>query len=69
MTVALADTLLKLIWQDGYSLGESVILHKGTLCTHIDASKDGERWSVIAPNRYTAAVELMDQLGWDFEDG
>jgi hypothetical protein len=49
--------------------GESTVLHNGQLYAYLDASKGGERWRVLAPTRYEAAVELMVQLGWDLEDG
>ena len=69
MTTTLTDTLLKLVWQDGYSIGESMVYHRGQLLSYIDAAKDGQRWRVLAPDRYAATCELMQQLGWDLEDG
>ena len=34
----------------------------------MEASRDGERWVVVAEDRYEALVELMEQLGWDLMD-
>jgi len=59
------DTLLQLISEDGYSTGKATLLRRGRLCSYIDASKDGERWRVIADNRLDAVVKLMEMLGLD----
>ena len=64
----LPDTLLYLITQDGFSVGESAVFHKGKQCAYLDAAKDAQRWAVIADNRYEAACELMLALGWDLTD-
>ena len=65
----LPDTMLKCVWNDGFSLGETTVLIRRKQYTHISASKGGERWAVIAPTRYEAVAELMEQLGWDLADG
>ena len=65
----LPDTLLKLVSEDGFSTGETGVLIRGEMYTKVDASKGDERWVVAAPTRYEATVELMQQLGWDLEDG
>ena len=69
MSTVLADTLLELIHRDGYGLGETAIIGRYGLQVHMDASKGGERWAVIAPTCYEAAATLMEQLGGDLMDG
>jgi len=64
----LPDTLLSLIHQDGCSAGEASVFQWGRQLDYVDASKDGERWVVYAEDRYTAVVELMEQLGWEIWD-
>ena len=66
---ALSDTLLYLIKQDGYGIGEMSIIHRGRQCAYIDAYRKGQRWVVMADSRYEAACELMLQLGRDLMDG
>ena len=65
----LPDTLLYLIRQDGYGIGEMSIFYDGRQCAYVDAYRNGERWVVIADNRYDAACELIQQLGWELMDG
>ena len=65
----LPGTLIYMIRQDGYSVGKTTIVHKGRLCSYVDAGKDGHKWQIIALNRYQTACELMQQLGWDLIDG
>ena len=69
MNSRLPDILLHLVQKDGYSVGETSIMHDDQLCACIDASKDDHRWCIIASDQYAAVVELMLQLGWDLEDG
>lgn len=69
MTV-MADILIKLIWKDGYSVGEvEYLTEDGNSVCGLDASKNGHRWQSVKPTRYEAAVDLMIQLGWDLMDG
>jgi len=65
----LPDTLLKLVSEDGFSTGEVRVLIRGEMYAKVDASKGNERWTVVAPTRYEVPIELMQQLGWDLEDG
>ena len=59
----LPDILLDLVKQDGYSVGEAIVIHEGESCAYLDAAKGEHRYRVIAPDRYLAVVELMEQLG------
>ena len=66
------DILIKLIWQDGYSVGEGVYLtgdENGDIVYSFDASKNGRRYQSVKPTRYEAAIDLMSQLGWNLMDG
>jgi len=67
---AVADTMLAVLHNAGYSPGECQIIHptRGFLYV-VDAMKDGERWIAIDESRYIATALLMELLGWDLEDG
>ena len=65
----LADTLLRCITADGFSIGEVSVMLRGKPCFCLDASKGDERWRIVADTRYDAVIELMEQLGWDLIDG
>ena len=55
----LPDTLLHLISQDGYSIGEASVFQDRQCLAYIDASKGNERWIVIASDRHEAVCELL----------
>ena len=67
MSTAVAETMLSLLHDEGYSLGRSKVYsftHR-RLLAQVDAAKGGQRWCVTAPTLYLATCELMGQLGWD----
>ena len=65
---AIADSLLRMIQRDGFSAGKTSLIRRGQLCAHVSAAKHGEKWIVIAPDKYTAAIEIMAMLGWDLAE-
>ena len=69
VTQAILDT----IRDAGFHIGETVVLslddgHPCQVANAVDA-KTGESFTVMAPTRYEAAVELAEQVGFDLEDG
>ena len=69
MSTLVYESLLDLLREDGYSIGTTMVILPGRQVAGCgDASKDGQRWAVIAPDMYRAVLELMLQLGWDLED-
>jgi len=67
----MAESLLKDIRQQGYSVGSVKIFDRESdeYAYMVDATdaKTGERWSVKAETEYLAVVELAEQLGLDPE--
>jgi len=68
----MAESLLKDIRQQGYSVGSVKVFNResGEYAYMVDATdaKTGENWTVQAETEYDAVVELAMQLGWDFEE-
>ncbi len=61
MTSLVYTTLLDMLHDDGFSTATMTVWHRRQLCGYAEASKDGEKWWIIAPTQYQTVFELMLQ--------
>jgi len=59
----LPDVLLYCVQQDGYSIGTTFVYQYGEIYEVVEASRDGERWVVMAEDRYPAYLPKGSTYG------
>ena len=56
MTSLVYKTLLDLLRDDGYSIGTVTVWYQGRFCGYAEATKNGNKWCVIASDIYEGNI-------------
>ena len=66
--IASAESLLKLVHQDGYCVGRTVVILRGWPRYFFRPRKERKHWVIVADDPDRGAGHLLEQVGWDVDD-